>query len=308
MNDCSNELLGEVGRQLDRLVFPRVKNGGFVQPSEPHVFFQPMGKEKHNAAKRQRRSATEPWSGPSRRQGASSGSGSTGGSRATSDTASFLGAIGRSPYQAEISSVCEAYPGARIWAQGEDFWLLVESSLLPNLPKKACFLIAVSAVHQSVRAWAFWDINAIGMTWIGPRHTNFPDGSICAFEPIDGTWQFGDSLIALLDIYTVWALRHLHLEVYGRWPGPQSVAPLYERLQEVRDDELCGCGRSQNAYADCCKPIDIQMKRLPAAVSFCFFTGWSLRSPPESVVRFALYRKQPPIISDLLDGIGYQSN
>lgn len=303
MNDCSNELLGEVGRQLDRLVFPRVKNGGFVLPSEPHVSFQSMGKEKQNAAKRQRRSATEPWPGPVGGQGTSCGPGSIGGSRSAGNAAPFLGAVGSSPYQAELSTVCEAYPGTRIWAQGEDFWLLVESSLLPNLPKKSCFLIAVSTAHQIVRSWAFWNSSAVGVTWIGPRHTNFPDGSICAFEPIDNTWQFGDSLITLLDIYTVWALRHLHLEIYGRWPGPQSVAPPYERMQEVRSDELCGCGRSQKSYADCCKPLDIQRKILPAAVSFCLFSGWSIRYPPTSVMRFALYKMQPPVIADLLANI-----
>lgn len=305
MNEDSKELLGLIGRQLDRSVFPRVKNGGFVLPSEPLVPFQPMGKEKQNAAERQRRSATEPWPGAQGGQGAPGESWVARGSWPAGDTSPVLDAVGGSAYQAELGAVCEAYPGTRIWEQGEDFWLLVESSLLPNLPKKACFLVAVSVTYQIVRAWAFWDCCAVGTSWVGPRHTNFPDGSICAFEPRDGTWQFGDSLVALLDIYSLWALRHLHLEIYGRWPGPQSVVPPYERMQELRDDEFCGCGQSQKRYAECCKPIDMKRKLLPAVVSFGFFSAWSVRCPPKSVVQLMLLKNQPPIIPDLLIGTGY---
>lgn len=305
MNDYSKELLWEIGQQLDRSIFPRVKNGGFVLPSEPHVLSKPMGKEQQNATKRQRRSATEPWPWPTGGQGTPDRSGAIRGSRPAGDPAPFFSAVCGSPYQDELTSVCEAYPGTAIWNQGEDFWLLAESSLLPALPKKALFLVAVSTVHQTIRAWAFWNSCAIGNTWIGPRHTNFPDGSICSFEPRDGTWQYGDSLVTLLDIYTLWAVRHLHLEIYGRWPGPQSVVPPYERIQELRDDELCGCGQSLKRYADCCKPSDMERKLLATAVSFCFFSAWSVRSPPKSVVQFMLQRGRPPNIDKLLNGIGY---
>lgn len=308
MNDGSKELLGVIGLQLDKLVFPRVKNGGFVLPSEPHVPFQPMGKEKQNAAERQRKSATEPWPEPLGGQGATAESWVARGSWPTGDPSPVFDAVGGSAYQAELGAVCEAYPGARIWGQGEDFWLLVESSLLQNLPRKACFLVAVSATHQLVRAWGFWNSCAVGITWIGPRHTNFPDGSICAFEPRDGTWQFGDSLVELLDIYSLWALRHFHYEVFERWPGPQSVTPPYERMLELRDDELCGCGQSQKRYAECCKPIDNKRKPLAAAVSFGFFSAWSVRNPPKPVVQFMLLRSQPPVISGLFYSLGYRGS
>lgn len=61
MNDHNKELLGEIGRQLDELIFPRVRNGGIVLPSEPYVPFQSMGKEKQNAAKRQRRGSVSSY-------------------------------------------------------------------------------------------------------------------------------------------------------------------------------------------------------------------------------------------------------
>lgn len=301
MNNESKELLRVIGRQLDRSIFPRVKNGGFVLPSEPHVPFQPVGKEKQNAAERQRRSATESRPRPQGGQGTSGKSWAAGGSWSAGAPSSVLDAVSGSAYQDELGAVCEAYPGARIWGQGEDFWLLVESSLLQNLPRKACFLVAVSTTNKLVRAWAFWNSCAVGVTWIGPRHTNFPDGSICAFEPRDGTWQFGDSLVILLDIYSLWALRHLHYEVFGRWPGPQSVAPPYERMLELRDDEFCGCGQSQKLYVECCKPFDNKLKLLAAAVSFGFFSAFSVRNPPKSVVQCVLMREPPPSIPDLLN-------
>ncbi len=302
MNRYSKELLRVIGQQLDRSIFPRVKNGGFVVPSDLHVPFQPMGKEKQNAAERQRRSATESRTGPQGGQGASCKSWAAGGSWPSGAPSPLLDAVGGSAYQAELGAVCEAYPGARIWGQGEDFWLLVESSLLQNLPRKVYFLVAVSTTNQLVRAWAFWNSCAVGVTWIGPRHTNFPDGSICAFEPRDGTWQFGDSLVTLLDIYSLWALRHLHYEVFGRWPGPQSVTPPYERMLELHDDEYCGCGQSQKLYTECCKPIDNKRKLLAAAVSFGFFSAFTVRNPPKPVVQFMLMMEFPPSIPNLLNG------
>jgi hypothetical protein len=88
------------------------------------------------------------------------------------------------------------------------FWMYTESALLPELGRTVSYLTGVSTDRHFVKSWAFYS-SAVGVFWIGPRHTNFPDGSICAFEPRDGTWCFGDSLVELLDLYTVWAIRHI---------------------------------------------------------------------------------------------------
>jgi len=300
MNSDCKDSLRLIGQQLDWLIFPRVKNGGIVVPSEPAIHFQPLGKEKNYESKRERRSTTEPWARADRWQRAASEFRASGGSRTASNTTSFLGSIGRHVYKAEeLTAVCKAYPGTRIWEQGENFWLHVESSLLPGLQHKASFLVLISVTHQTVRSWGFWDSCAVGVTWIGPRHTNFPDGSICAFEPKDGTWQFGDSLVKLLDIYSAWALRHLHCEIFGRWPGPQSVALPFERMMELRDDELCGCGHLQKRYADCCKPTDMKRNRIAEAVLFGIFSAWSVRCPPVPIIEFMLLRSYPPAVSDI---------
>jgi hypothetical protein len=129
------------------------------------------------------------------------------------------------------------------------------------------------------RSWGFWFQGC----WIGPRHTNFPDGSICCFNFGDGTWFVGESLVALLDMNTVWAIRHLHLRFFGRWPGRQVAHYPYERTLELHDDELCGCG-SSNRYAECCKPADSKCDQVREAVSFAMMGP--LRSPPDAVRQF----------------------
>jgi hypothetical protein len=175
------------------------------------------------------------------------------------------------------------------------FWIYLESTLLSNLGRTVGFLTYVSTDRSFVKSWAFY-ISIVGVAWIGPRHTNFPDGSICAFEPKDGTWTFGDSLVELLDLYTVWALRHVHYEVFGSWPGPQAVALPYERILELKDEEHCGCGATDKCYVDCCKEADSKLSQFAEAFKFGNFSRWAIRQPPASVVQFVLYRRTPPRI------------
>lgn len=170
-------------------------------------------------------------------------------------------------------------------------WLLVESGLLHGLREHAVFLIGVSYLRAAVRSWAFWGDPLATPSWIGPRHTNFPDGSICAFDPADRTWTFGEPIVELLDLYTVWAVRHLHLRVLGRWPGPQAVHMPYERILELNTDELCGCGNSKRRYGECCRGKDLARNRIKDAVEFFFWSGGVLRSPPAPVERFVRERQ-----------------
>lgn len=298
MDQSAKELLVEIGRQLDDSIFPNVRNGGFVVPSTTIVSLSQLGKEKYHAGRRKKSSPIESrpgpqsWYGASRESGTSGESGALGGPWAPGEASPvFYPIINSNPEP--LSRICDYYPDTRIWEQSGGFWLLVKSSLLANIGRKATFLIAVSTKHGLVRGWAFWD-SVVGQNWIGPRHTNFPDGSICGYEPSDGTWNVGDPIVNLLDIYSVWALRHLHLEVEGRWPGPQSVPQKYERLLELRDDELCGCGGPNLKYADCCKTSDLKANRVREAVKFGFFSAWSHRHPPDSIWRFITELKQPP--------------
>jgi len=108
-------------------------------------------------------------------------------------------------------------------------------------------------------------------------------------------------------MYTLWALRHEHLRVFGRWPGYQSVPLAYERLEELRDDEHCGCNRSERLYKDCCKGKDLGRNK--GAVFREFFRGvggYVTRKPQKPI--FDVFRTQcePPSLLETLTQPNYQ--
>ena len=291
MDVAIENALREIGSQLDQRIFPRVKNGGFVTPSELTVP-STLGEEKHH--ERQRRSATKP------RKGTPGGERTAGRSWSPCQATPLVSTSVQVCYKAELDAIHRAYPGTKVWEQADGIWLLTESSLLPGLQKAAIFLVGVSCDRAIVRAWGFWRCSLGVFTWIGSRHTNFPDGSICAFHPTDGTWIFGDPIVELLDLYTLWALRHLHLESLGRWPGQQAVLHPYERILELKEDEYCGCGRSEKLYGECCREKDLLRNRVADAVNFILESAGGLREPPNAIVRSVREHSEPPAVNDLL--------
>ncbi len=290
--------LREIGAQLDQNLFPSVYNGGIVMPSETTVSPSTLGKEKNYASSRQRRPATRPWQGAARRQRQAYRPRPTRG--ATSVVCSGL----QKKYEAELDEVLEAYPGTKCWHQAEGMWLLTDSILLDGLGKKATFLTIIPYIKKFVaKSWGFWT-TPIYNEWIGPRHTNFPDGSICAFEPRDGTWVGGDRIVTLLDLYSLWALRHLHLKILGKWPGYQSVPHPYERVTELRDDEYCGCANSDRMYVDCCKKHDLARDQPADALDFLLnFANGGSRTPPKDILKFIRHREEPPPIINFLSQV-----
>ena len=250
MNDEARNSLRNIGVQLDRDQYPRVYNGGVVQPGDAAIVTSIPGEDMNNVNRKQARSATGSRQRTARRQGTSGQSGPPG--QAPQLVCSGL----RETYEAELDALRDAYPGTKVWHQAEGMWLLTESSVLSGLDRTATFLTAIPyTLRAPQKSWGFWT-TPVYSEWIGPRHTNFGDGSICAFNPKDGTWMPGGSLTSLIDLYTVWALRHEHLRVFGRWPGRQAVPHVYERLSESHPDELCGCDKYGRHYAECCLPHD----------------------------------------------------
>jgi len=272
-------------------MFPRIKNGGFVTPSGLAVP-PTLGEEKYY--EEQRRSATRS------RKGTPGGERSAGRPWSARQAAPLVSTSSQVRYEDELDAIRHAYPGTKVWQQEDGLWLLTESSLLLGLRKAAIFLIGVSYTKTIVQGWGFWRCSLGGLTWIGPRHTNFPDGSICAFHPTDGSWVFGDRIVELLDLYTLWALRHLHLEVFGRWPGQQAVFHPYERILELKEDEYCGCGRFDRLYGECCRDRDVSRNRIADAVNFVIEFAGGLRNPPSAIVRSAREQSEPPPLNDLL--------
>lgn len=252
--NCVKQQLEVIGMQLDSNIFPCIKDGGIVVPSTqcntPHFM---LGEIDKHEQQRQRRPSTESW------QGNSGGQGATSRSRPASNTTQIICSDIKQKYLSEMEAVKVAYPRTQVWTEDNGIWLLTNSALLEGSNLSATLLVCLpNDLTKLPKAWAFWN----GLIWIGERHTNFPDGSICAFEPGDETWLMGQSLIKLLDLYTLWACRHYYLKEFGRWPGYQVAHNAYERFSEFKDDEFCGCNNFDKKYKDCCKPKDSVAKHL----------------------------------------------
>lgn len=279
MHPQAKALLAEIGALLNSGCYPVVHNGGIVRPSKPSVTSNQQGVEmKDDERTRQRRPATGPW------QGTAGGQGQAIGSWPSRRAAPVIDPGLQRAFEAEIDAIRDAYPGTAFWLHENGVWLRTESQILDGLTRRATFLTSIPFTREGrTSSWGYWT-TPISASWIGPRHTNFPDGSVCAFERRDGTWNIGDNVVTLLDLYTLWALRHLYMEVFGRWPGYQSVPMPYERLQELKDDEFCGCDKSNLRYAECCKPRDLMLSRAEAFQDFLAWTGGTdtcgMRRPP----------------------------
>lgn len=281
-------LLQQIGDQLDRQIVVKVGYGGVVMPGDTPIS-NDSGEVIRNGHEKSRRSATGPRKGTAGRQGPPRGSGSPGA------YASFGGSqLGPNPVPEEIET---AYPGAAVWPRQDGFWLLTESSLLDGEYRRARIATAISTETECARSWAFWVSELSRAVPIGPRHTYF-DGAICAFSPNDGAWSFGAPLVSLLDLHTLWAFRHLHLERLGRWPGPQIAFDYFERIVECRPGELCGCQDPKGRYEDCCLAADAERDPIAALMTYRAFYG--TRQPPDQVARFVEGGCEPPPIRDFL--------
>lgn len=237
-----------------------------------------LGTEKQDEVERRaRRSSARKGKRPPRREGTPSQPGSA------STTPPVVGEDRRGQYESELDDVSQAYPGAHVWERNTGFWLETCSKLLSGCARSAVIVTAIPAAPHAPRSWGFWSSAA----WIGPRHTNYPDGSICSYEPNDGTWYPGHSLVTLLDLHTLWVLRHLHLALYGRWPGRQAVHNAFERHRELHPDELCGCDSLiDKTYGECCQARDKASNLVAAAVRFNIATKGGVRQPPGFLRRY----------------------
>lgn len=299
---AAQKMLGEIGRQLDANVYPYVLDNGVVVPSASVVAPSTLGEETENEQQRPRGPAAGSRKGTARRKGTPRRS------RQASASARISNGLLRAAYEAQVASLEEAYPALRVFPDDDGMWLQTESSILSGLEYGATFLVALPfSPGAGPRAWGFWT-DPGGPHWIGPRHTNFFDGSICAFSPGDNVWAEGGNLTSLMDLYTVWALRHLHLKVLSRWPGrqyslppPNEVLNPYYRLAQCQDAELCGCGSLTARYTECCKPKDLKSDFGRLAQEFVRRMGGGLRDrwPPQAIVDFLKGGGSTPKIRDV---------
>lgn len=285
--------LRKIGQQLDEGIFPNVFNDGIVALNDSAASTATVGAEKKNEPTRQKRSSTGSWQGTARWQR------QAGRSRSPGNSAPVVSPVLREEYRRQLDGIMAAYPRTAVWRHEEGLWLSVESAIIAGFNRRATFIVALPYFENAIpKAWGFWTTH-ISWDWIGPRHTNFPDGSICAFEPRDASWVTGGDIVSLLDLYTLWALRHLHLNFVGHWPGRQSVTHAYERLVELKDEEFCGCDSGQLRYADCCKQADMAADRNALASDFLVnFSKFQPRRVPPRIQRILTHREGPPSFTE----------
>jgi len=266
-------LLKTIGEDLDDDRQPLVHEGGVVMPGPASPSEFTPGEKGNGHVARQaepRRSSAGSRPGTSRR-------GSAEGEGPTDAAAPLVGQPGLTPaIQRDLRAAADAYPQMRVATAPRVAWLDTWVRPIPGLPRTAYLLTQYPFENRyPVRSWAWWDTGV----WIGPRHTNFPHGDICAYNREDQTWHRGASLVTLLDLHVVWIVRHMHLRRFGRWPGRQVLHTTYERLQEMRPGELCGCG-SADRYKDCCQPEDEQADPFRALKEHLDHVGTQRRRPP----------------------------
>lgn len=277
------ERLTALGAELDAGRFPSVFTGGVVEPgATPSAVGPGIEEDCTDGGAR----AGRPSAGT--RQGSAGRARTAGGSAAprqgeASASASVVGEFNAECLTGELSGVEGAYPRVRIHATPDMVILSNWIQPIRGLPDSALLLtVWPRAYDRWPVSWAWWSPGV----WVGERHTNYPDGSVCAFEVSDGTWRRGQSAVVFLDLQSVWLARHLHLMRLGRWPGRQILHTAYERVAEHRPGEFCGCD-SGRVYERCCREGDL---RLGAYNRLMEFRRWnsqrSLRRPPERVVRW----------------------
>lgn len=299
LNDDGLAALQRIGEGLDARRPVRVQNNGIVMLDPEHA--SPAVQEKcYEQGQGTRRSAARSRQRPPGRKGSTSGSRSP----RTRPRISSLSAS----YQQQLEDVQAAYPGAQLKLDQHGVWLSAQSQILSDLGQEAIFLIALPDTPDvEPRGWAYWNQGG-KVKWVGDRHTNFFDGSVCAYSIVkDRAWSPGDDLRTLLDLYSVWALRHLHLELIGRWPGRQHALldhegrPVpYYRLVEFQDAELCSCD-SGARYGACCKTLDLKHNFWDAMQHFkALHQGRGIRDrrPPNLVTR---HMANGAVVPDLCD-------
>ncbi len=182
-----------------------------------------------------------------------------------------------------------AYPRSSLCPASDGVWLSVYASILGDSDIDAQFVIAIpKKLDRKITAWAFW-VHGENPKWIGSRHTNFmPDsvsdnygGSICV-----SSVDVQESIVELIDMYAVWAFRHVHDHVVGYWPGPHLAASVHERRTEFKSLEYCGCG-SGRKYGLCCRANDFgEFGEAQVAREHAGSSVGNERTPPRRISSF----------------------
>lgn len=202
----------------------------------------------------------------------------------------------RQSYLRHLPEILQYYPSAISREVTDGLWVIVQSFPLGRDGPRfwICLFLPYSDKHDP-KAFAFRKISL--PRTVGPRHTNFPDASICAFSSPDDAWRPGDSPIVLLNLYAEWLICQMYFRVAGFWPGGQSGLDAVYRQAEFKPGEWCFCD-SRLRYGECHFDADKNEVERLRAKGDLFDHG--PRKVPSAILRFAKSRwKRVPLSSEL---------
>jgi hypothetical protein len=151
------------------------------------------------------------------------------------------------------------YPGLRFWREvgGSGSWISAPVFPVGSEGPRAEIIIAIpSDPTKRILSWGFWRAQQV-VRWIGPKHTNYPEGSICAFPAKSGVWTEDMGLTAYLDRISEWTMRSLYLDIFGLWPGTQEGHDVHYRLCHTHPRECCTRCQGLVKYENCCRDLDL---------------------------------------------------
>lgn len=272
LNSKHLKRLEEVGRHIHAGGQPFVFDGGRVGLSQCDY---------EDNEDEQRQAAFRP---PARsREGQRARSGPRAGARSYSDAFSS-GAL-EAAFGTEFRVLVRQYKAVK-FEEKDGFWVVIKAKPFGFDGPQAHILLAVPSDRSILpKAWAFEAVGTQPRAF-PPKHTNFPDGSICAFDPKRNVWNSSHGLLALVDHYAVWLVKSWHRTILGWWPGGQDGVCAFYRRREFVPNELCGCG-SGVAYGLCHRQADIQMPEADARQQFKNWFGcdyFERRVPDELLI------------------------
>ena len=264
--------LSELGQAIDIGRQPTVFDGGFVglrDATESEV-------KTDVAARQEARSAAGSWQGRRARA-----------RRPYAPDHAFRSDALELAHGANFRKLAQHYEALAL-EDRNGLWTAVSSKPLGHRGPEVHFLIAAPIDERlSPRAWAFDKLGSRARL-MSLKHTNFPDASVCAFPHGHWPWPNPEGLLGLVDIYVLWAVRKLHRDYLGWWPGPQVGPCAHYRLREFDRREDCGCG-SNRTYGECHLAADLLQEPKAAAAEFRrqFECDYEDRRPPETVLNAA---------------------
>lgn len=277
------QTLKRIGDDLDRGIYPIAYTGGVVLPGNTQPVSTAPGEEFTSNAAESEAGSTRPEARPGE---GPAGNGATG-ERSSGAAALILGQPGLTDsVREDLVGAIEAYPQFYVRFAPQGAWLCGWLRPIPDLPERVFLVIYYPLSFPTdpkprLASWAWWESGV----WVGPRHTNCGDGSICAFDPSDGVWEAGDALWLYMDLMSVWIVRHIFLRRFDRWPGKQVLHTAFERLRDHRPGELCGC-RSGLRYEACHQVRDRRRPVWLAISDYLRFFPNPIRRPSDEVLSF----------------------